>query len=162
MIAMPFSNATAAAAKAEPFRSATALAQLVQQEQCSPTEIVQQHLCRIEALHPHLNAFAVVDGERALDAARGLQQRIARGEAVGPLAGVPVSIKSSIDVAGMRCDAGSRLRQDYVAAADAPLVARLRAAGAIVMGVTNTPGMLMSYDTENVVRGRTLNPWDAQ
>ena len=164
---MPLSNAPAtAASKTDSFRSAAALAQLVRQRQCPPTDIVEQHLRRIEALHPHLNAFAVVDGERALDASRGLEQKLeqgsARGEALGRLAGVPVSIKSSIDVAGLHCDAGSRLRQDYIAAADAPLVTRLHAAGAIVVGVTNTPEFLMSYDTDNLLRGRTLNPWDAQ
>ena len=142
------------------YTPAAEIARLVRTRETSPVGIVEQSLARIVALNPTLNAFAEVDAERALAAARKLERRLADGEEPGPLAGVPVSIKSCIDVAGMRCDAGSRLRYDYVAAADAPLVARLRAAGAIIMGVTNTPEFLMSYDTDNLLRGRTLNPWD--
>ena len=77
-----------------------------------------------------------------------------------PLHGVPISIKSSIDVAGHRCEAGSRLRAGYVASEDAPLVARLRAAGAVILGVTNAPEMLMAWETDNLLYGRTNNPWD--
>jgi Asp-tRNA(Asn)/Glu-tRNA(Gln) amidotransferase A subunit family amidase len=73
---------------------------------------------------------------------------------------VPISIKSSIDVAGMRCEAGTKLRAGYVASTDAPLVARLRGAGAIVLGVTNTPELLMAWETDNLLYGRTNNPWD--
>jgi Asp-tRNA(Asn)/Glu-tRNA(Gln) amidotransferase A subunit family amidase len=79
---------------------------------------------------------------------------------VGPLHGVPISIKSSIDVTGMRCEAGTKLRAGYVASRDAPLVARLRSAGAIVLGVTNTPELLMAWETDNLLYGRTNNPWD--
>jgi Asp-tRNA(Asn)/Glu-tRNA(Gln) amidotransferase A subunit family amidase len=73
---------------------------------------------------------------------------------------VPLSIKSSIDVVGHRCEAGSRLRAGHVAAADAPLVARLRSAGAVILGVTNAPEFLMAWETDNVLYGRTNNPWD--
>ena len=79
---------------------------------------------------------------------------------LGPLHGVPLSIKSAIDVVGHRCEAGSRLRAEYVAAEDAPLVARLRAAGAVILGVTNTPEYLMAWETDNLIYGRTNNPWD--
>src|SRR5260370_7674701 len=82
------------------------------------------------------------------------------GKALGPLHGVPVSIKSSINVAGLRCEAGTRLRAGFVATEDAPLVARLRCAGAIVLGVTNTPELLMAWETDNLLYGRTNNPWD--
>ena len=73
---------------------------------------------------------------------------------------MPVSIKSSIDVAGHRWEAGTRLRAGYIAAEDAPLVARLRAAGAVILGVTNTPELLMAWETDNLLYGRTNNPWD--
>ncbi len=73
---------------------------------------------------------------------------------------VPISIKSCIDVAGMRCEAGSRLRKGNVPSTDATLVARLKAAGAIVLGVTNTPEFLMAWETDNALYGRTNNPWD--
>src|SRR5208282_3219783 len=78
----------------------------------------------------------------------------------GPLHGVPVSIKSSIDVAGHLCEAGTRLRAGHIAADDAPLVARLRSAGAVILGVTNAPELLMAWETDNLLYGRTNNPWD--
>ena len=74
-----------------------------------------------------------------------------RGGKIGPLHGVPITVKSCIDVAGWPCPAGSLLRKDYVHKHDAPLVARLRAAGAIVLGNTNTPEFLMAYETDNAV-----------
>src|ERR1700723_3245520 len=80
--------------------------------------------------------------------------------ALGPLHGVPLSIKSAIDVTGHWCEGGSRLRAGYVAAEDAPLVARLRTAGAVILGVTNTPEYLMAWETDNLIYGRTNNPWD--
>src|SRR2546427_9327242 len=83
-----------------------------------------------------------------------------RDDLLGPLHGVPISIKASIDVAGHRWEAGPRLRAGYVAAQDAPLVARLRAAGAVILGVTNTPELLMAWETDNLLYGRTNNPWD--
>src|SRR5882724_6250500 len=82
------------------------------------------------------------------------------GAETGPLHGVPLSIKACIDVAGHRCEAGSRVRAGYVAAADAPLVARLRAAGAVILGMTNSPELLMAWETDNLLYGRTNNPWD--
>jgi Asp-tRNA(Asn)/Glu-tRNA(Gln) amidotransferase A subunit family amidase len=83
-----------------------------------------------------------------------------RGEASGRLAGIPLSIKSSIEVSGLKHEAGSRLRAGCVAAADAPLVARLRSEGAVILGVTNAPEMLMAWETDNLLYGRTNNPWD--
>ena len=94
--------------------------------------------------------------------AQAAEDAVMRGDmgSLGPLHGVPLSIKSSIDVAGHRCEAGSRLRAGYVAESDAPLVARLRAAGAVILGVTNTPEYLMAWETDNLLYGRTNNPWD--
>src|SRR6202522_1835135 len=82
------------------------------------------------------------------------------GGLLAPLHGVPISIKSSISVAGLRWEAGTRLRQGLVAAQDAPLVARLKNAGAIILGATNTPELLMAWETDNRLYGRTNNPWD--
>jgi Asp-tRNA(Asn)/Glu-tRNA(Gln) amidotransferase A subunit family amidase len=84
------------------------------------------------------------------------------GKTLGPLHGIPISIKSSMAVAGMLCESGTRLRAGFVPVLDAPLVERLRAAGAIVMGVTNTPEFLMAWETDNLLYGRTNNPWDLQ
>ena len=140
--------------------SAIQIAELVRQRSISPVELVKAHLGQIERLNPKLNAFVQVDAERALQSARVAEETIRSGEEIGPLHGVPVSIKSSIEVAGMRCEAGTKLRVGHVAQVDAPLVQRLRAAGAIVLGTTNTPEFLMAWETDNLLYGRTNNPWD--
>jgi Asp-tRNA(Asn)/Glu-tRNA(Gln) amidotransferase A subunit family amidase len=140
--------------------SATEMSRLVREKQISPVALVQAHLDRIEFLNPKLNAFANVNSAKAVDDARQAEAALMHGDTDRQLLGVPVSIKSCIDVQGMKCAAGSRLREDYVAAADAALVARLKAAGAIVIGNTSTPEFLMAYHTENDLQGRTNNPWD--
>lgn len=140
--------------------SAVSMAEQIRRKKLSPVELVEAHLSRIEQLNPKLNAFVQVDGERARHAAQAAESAVTRGEKLDALHGVPISIKSSIDVAGLRCEAGTKLRAGYVAAQDAPLVARLRAAGAIVLGVTNTPELLMAWETDNLLYGRTNNPWD--
>lgn len=132
----------------------------VRAKQVSALEVVDSHLRRIESLNPVLNAFVCIAAEPARERARAIDREAGRGDELPPLCGVPVSIKSSIDVAGLRCEAGSRLRAGNIASHDAPLVQRLKAAGAIVLGVTNTPEMLMAYETDNLLYGRTLNPWD--
>jgi Asp-tRNA(Asn)/Glu-tRNA(Gln) amidotransferase A subunit family amidase len=142
------------------FLSAVSMAEQVRRKKLSPVELVEAHLSRIEQLNPKLNAFVQVDVERARRAAQAAESAVTRGEKLGPLHGVPISIKSSIDVAGLHCEAGTKLRAGYVASQDAPLVARLRAAGAIVLGVTNTPELLMAWETDNLLYGRTNNPWD--
>lgn len=136
------------------------MAELVRQRQISSVELVQAHLARIEQLQPQINAFVQIDGERALDAARQAEAALVSSSEIGPLHGVPISIKSSIDVAGLRCEAGTKLRAGHVAERDAPLVTRLKKAGAIVLGVTNTPELLMAWETDNLLYGRTSNPWD--
>src|ERR1019366_4456755 len=107
--------------------------------------------------------FVDYQPEVVLAQARAAEKALLRTnnkDGLGPLHGVPLSIKSSIDVAGHRCEAGSRLRAGHVAAEDAPLVTRLRQAGAIILGVTNTPELLMAWETDNLLYGRTNNPWD--
>jgi Asp-tRNA(Asn)/Glu-tRNA(Gln) amidotransferase A subunit family amidase len=126
----------------------------------SPVEVVEAHLARIEQVNPKINAFVQVDAEAAMAQARAAEKAVTSGQRLGPLHGVPISIKSSIDVAGMRCEAGTKLRQGHVASSDAPLVQRLRKAGAIVLGVTNAPELLMAWETDNLLYGRTNNPWD--
>ena len=136
------------------------MAEQIRQKKLSPIELVEAHLARIEKLNPKLNAFVQVDAEGARRQARAAEDAVARNERMGPLHGVPVSIKSSIEVKGMRCEAGSKLRAGFVAAQDAPLVSRLRKAGAIILGNTNTPELLMAWETDNLLYGRTNNPWD--
>lgn len=140
--------------------SALEMAGMVRRKEISPVELIEAHLRRIDELNPKLNAFVHVDGERAVDAARVAQAAIDKGTELGALGCVPISIKSSIDVAGFRCEVGSKLRAGYIAKQDAPLVQRLKSAGAIVLGVTNTPELLMAWETDNLLYGRTNNPWD--
>jgi Asp-tRNA(Asn)/Glu-tRNA(Gln) amidotransferase A subunit family amidase len=142
------------------FLSASEMAEQIRLKKISPIELVEAHLDRIEKLNPKLNAFVQVDHECALIYARNAEAALMRKGDLGPLHGVPISIKSSIDVAGMRCEAGTRLRAGHIAQTDAPLVARLRQAGAIILGVTNTPELLMAWETDNLLYGRTNNPWD--
>ncbi len=126
-------------------------------------ELVTHALGRIEALDPQLNAWVVVDGERALEEAAGIDARVASGQDVGPLAGIPIGVKDLEDAAGFTTGFGSLLHaQDPPAAADSPLVARLRAAGCVVLGKTATPEFGFQGDTTSLVHGPTRNPWDPE
>jgi amidase len=140
--------------------SAREIATLVGQRDVSPIEVVESHLARIDALNPSLNAFVHVDREGALARAREAEATVMRGGHMGPLHGVPVSIKSAIAVQGMPWETGSRSRLGVCAERDAPLVRRLREAGAIILGVTNCAEQLMAWETDNLLYGRTNNPWD--
>ena len=144
------------------FLPAVSLAEQIRKKKISPVELVEAHFTQIEKLNPRLNAFVQVDAERARRAAHDAEIAVMHKKTLGPLHGVPVSIKSSLEVAGMCCEAGTRLRAGFVAAQDAPLVARLNNAGAIVLGVTNTPELLMAWETDNLLYGRTNNPWDLE
>lgn len=144
------------------FLSAVEMAAQIRAKKISPVELVDAHYARISDLNPQLNAFVALDEERARRDARRFEAEAAAGKIRGPLHGVPISIKSSLDTAGLRCEAGTRLRAGYVAARDAVLVSRLRAAGAVVLGVTNTPELLMAWETDNLLYGRTNSPWDVE
>ena len=145
-----------------PLLSAQEIAAQIRRKEISPVEVARAHLDRITRLNPTLNAFVDCQPEAVLAHARAAEKAVLRKheEELGLLHGVPISIKSSIDVAGHRCEAGTRLRAGHIAAADAPLVARLRAAGAVILGVTNAPELLMAWETDNLLYGRTNNPWD--
>jgi amidase len=134
--------------------------ELIRTKNISPAEVVAAHLERVAALQPKLNAFVHLDAPGAREQARHAEQQVLRGDELRSLHGVPVTVKSCIDVAGWPCPAGSLLRKSYLASQDAVLVARLKAAGAIVLGNTNTPEFLMAYETDNRVSGKTSNPWD--
>ena len=132
----------------------------IRAKRLSPVEVVESHLRAIASLEPKLNAFVHLDADGARRQARAAQTALSRGERLGLLHGVPLTVKSSIDVAGWPCPAGSLLRKDYVPRADAPVVARLKSAGAILLGNTNTPEFLMAYETNNLLSGKTSNPWN--
>src|SRR6266851_2616308 len=142
--------------------SAREIAAQIRRKEVSPVEVARTHLDRIERLNPKLNAFVDCKPEAVLAQARDAEKAILRKDKdeLGPLHGVPLSIKSAIDVAGHRCEAGTRLRAGHIATEDAPLVARLRAAGAVILGVTNTPELLMAWESDNLLYGCTNNPWD--
>jgi Asp-tRNA(Asn)/Glu-tRNA(Gln) amidotransferase A subunit family amidase len=129
-------------------------------KEVSPVEVITAHLQRTQALQPSLNALVHLDAESALVRARQAEAAMQRGEPLQVLTGIPLTVKSCIDVAGWPCPAGSLLRKDYVPANDATLVARLESAGAILLGNTNTPEFLMAYETNNRLTGKTSNPWD--
>src|SRR4029077_8202111 len=142
------------------YLSAVSMAEQVRQKKISAVELVDAHLARIAQLNPRLNAFIALDEDRARRDARVLDTAAAHGNFRGPLHGVPISIKSSIATAGLRCESGTRLRAGNVPETDAVLVSRCREAGEIILGVTNTPELLMAWETDNVLYGRTNNPWD--
>jgi Asp-tRNA(Asn)/Glu-tRNA(Gln) amidotransferase A subunit family amidase len=125
----------------------------------SIVELAEAHIRQIERLNPQLNAFVDFDAERVRAEARRLQNL---SEPHGPLHGLPVTVKSSIAAAGFRCEIGSLLQKGDVPGEDAVVVARLRAAGALILGTTNCPEFLMAYETANLLHGQTRNPWDLE
>lgn len=133
---------------------------MIRDREVSVAELVDAHCRQIHRVNDRLNAFVSIDEERARRQATLADDAITAGTPLGPLHGVPITIKSSIDVAGLVCEAGTRLRQGYVAAADAPLVSRLKSAGAIVLGNTTVPEFLMAWETDSALYGRTNSPWD--
>src|SRR2546426_5901817 len=136
------------------------MASLVRGGEVSPVELVGAHLAQIERLNPKLNAFVVVMADEARRQAREAEAALRRGDLLGPLHGIPVTVKDSFDVAGPPTLCGSKLRLGHRAGRDATSVARLRAAGAIVIGKTNCPEFLSNYETDNYTTGRSNNPWD--
>src|SRR6266498_1872877 len=139
--------------------SATELAGLVRAREVSPVEVLDACLARLERYNPTLNAVVTLN-EHARDDARELERRLKRGESPGVLCGLPVGIKDVTPVQGLRTTFGSPLYKEYVPAEDALVVQRLRAAGAVILGKTNTPEFAAGGNTWNEVFGRTRNPWD--
>ena len=140
--------------------SAAEMARLVRQRDLSPVDIVDAHLARIEALNPRLNAYIAVDDEGARAAARQAEAAVRREDPLGPLHGVPLSMKSTVEVTGMPWDVGSRSRAGIRGGTDAVVVRRAKAAGAIILGVTNVAEQLMAWESDNALYGRTSSPWD--
>jgi len=126
----------------------------------SVAELAEAHIRQIERLNPQLNALVDFDAERVRMQASLLDE--APHETRGKLHGLPMTVKSSIATAGYKCEIGSLLNKGNVPREDAVVVARLRAAGALILGTTNCPEFLMAYDTANLLYGRTRNPWDLE
>jgi Asp-tRNA(Asn)/Glu-tRNA(Gln) amidotransferase A subunit family amidase len=138
------------------------MAERVRTRKISPVELLQAHLDRIAVFNPQLNAYISLREQEALEEAQRAEKSVMRGDALGPLHGVLISIKSSVAVKGLAFECGSRTRLGQKGTEDAPLVARLKSAGAIVLGATNVPEMLMNYFTDNAIYGRTSSPFDLE
>ena len=134
-----------------------AIAEMIRRREVSPVEVVEAHLERISQLNPALNAIVTLAPD-VLDRAREAEASVMRGAQLGSLHGVPVTIKDTIETAGLRTTSGSVMRRDYVPPTDAQAVARLKTAGAIVLGKTNAAEMAMDYTADNPVFGRTNHP----
>ncbi|MBV9919592.1 MAG: amidase, partial [Pseudonocardia sp.] len=140
--------------------SLLALAAAIRAGDLSPLDAVDDALARIEASAEALNAFCEVRADDARNQAKAAADRMARGEALGPLAGVPIGVKDLEDAAGFRTTYGDpKHASDPPAAHDSVEVARLRAAGAVVVGKTNTPAYGLHAETNNLVFGPSRNPW---
>ena len=137
--------------------SATEQLKLLHERKLSVAELAEAHIQQIERLNPALNALVDFDADRVR--AQAWQMDQAKGPR-GPLHGLPMTIKSSIAVAGYRCEIGSLLNVGSSPREDAEVVRRLRSAGALILGTTNCPEFLMAYETANLLHGRTSNPWD--
>lgn len=141
------------------FSSASAVARAIRRKQVSSEEVTRACLDRIAAVNPALNAVVQMDRDGALRRARELDGLLAKGAPVGPLHGVPMTIKDSLDTAGLISTGGTTGRRQFVPAADATVVRRLKSAGAVLMGKTNTPELTFAYETRNLVYGTTNNPY---
>ncbi len=141
-------------------RSATALAAALRRREIGCHELLDRYLERVARLNPALNAIVTLDAGRARAAAERADRELARGAASGPLHGLPMTVKDTFETAGLRTTAGAPVLADHVPASDASAVARLRAAGALIFGKTNTPTFAADAQTYNPVFGTTNNPWD--
>ena len=142
------------------FAGATELARAIRAREVSAVEVLDAHLAQIARHNPALNAVVTLDAEGARRRAGAADAALARGENWGPLHGVPLTLKDGHSTAGMRTTAGDPALADYVPTADGTVAARLRAAGAIILGKTNVSRLLMDIQSDNDVFGRTNNPWD--
>lgn len=142
------------------YQSAKAIAEAIRSKEVSSYEVVTACISRIEEVNPKINAVVQKTFEQALDYARQADDALRQGNILGPLHGVPMTIKDSLDTAGVITTAGTKGRIAYVPHQDATVVARLRDAGAILLGKTNTPELTLTGITDNYVYGRTSNPYD--
>jgi aspartyl-tRNA(Asn)/glutamyl-tRNA(Gln) amidotransferase subunit A len=143
------------------YQDATALAELIRTRQISPVEVVQAHLDRIEAINPKVNAIVTV-ADDALRAAKAAETAVLQGHELGPLHGVPFTVKDSIDTEGVLTQRGSLIFKGRIPDTDATSVARMKKAGGILLAKTNLPEFSYSFETDNLLSGRSNNPWDLQ
>jgi amidase len=142
------------------FRTALELAAAIPRREFGCRELLEHHLERIERLNPRINAVVTLDVERAREHADAADRMLARHEVVGPLHGLPMTVKDTFEVAGVRTTAGASILSGHVPSRDATAVARLAAGGAVIFGKTNTPLFAGDVQSYNTVFGTTNNPWD--
>src|SRR5262245_50523670 len=142
-----------------PDASAAMLAKRIREKQVSSTEVVDAYLKRIEAVNPKLNAVVQLTADTARAQAHEADAALARGEIKGPLHGVPFTVKDTIETTGVICASGTKGHASFVPPSDATVVARLRAAGAVLLGKTNVPEFGLNTECDNLVYGRTNNPY---
>jgi amidase len=142
------------------YLSASEMARAVREKKISSLELVRAHLERIESVNPKLNAVVQIAAERALAEARQSDAALVRGETRGPLHGVPFTLKDAIETAGVITTGGTAGRRRFVPSEDATVVKRLRGAGGILLGKTNCPEFGWAWESDNLIYGRTNNPFD--
>ena len=142
------------------YASATEAANAIQTRQVSSVELTKLMLDRIQKLNPRINAIVTITADAAMQRAKEADEALAKGEVWGPLHGVPCTIKDTFETAGVRTTAGAPFLKDYVPKQDAVAVARMRAAGMVMLGKTNTPLMAMDWQSYNDLFPTTNNPWD--
>lgn len=140
--------------------SAAALANAIRNKEVSVTEVVSAYLNRMNEVNPKLHAVVQLSEEDALSRAAQADEALSRNDSTGPLHGVPITIKDSFDTVGLISTGGTKGRSDFIPSKDATIVSRLRSAGAILLGKTNTSELTLSYETNNLVYGQTNNPYD--
>ena len=138
---------------------ASRIAELIAKRELSPVEVMQAHLDRIAAVNPEVNAIVTL-ADGAMESAEKAEAAVMSGARIGPLHGVPFTVKDGIDTAGVLTQRGSPIFKGRVPDTDATVVARLKAAGAILIAKTNPPEFSYSIETDNSLTGQTNNPWN--
>lgn len=142
------------------FSSATAMAAAIRRKDVSSLEVTEAHLRHIETSNARLNAIVVVLADTAVQEARKADAAIARGDVLGPFHGVPMTVKDAWELAGVPSTGGTMGRARYIPQRDATVIERMRAAGAIPIGMTNVPELSLAFESDNLIYGRTNNPYD--
>ncbi|UGV41370.1 amidase [Methanococcoides orientis] len=142
------------------YSSAKALAQSIRAKEISSEEVVEAYLQQIEEVNPELNAIVQLQANEAREQARKADAALARGDIKGPLHGVPFTVKDNAEIKGIICTSGTKGRSSFVPAQDATIVTRMKDAGGILLGKTNLPELALALESDNLVYGRTSNPYD--
>ncbi len=142
------------------YQEASTLAEMIRNKEITSLEVVQAHLDRVATINPRINGIVTVMGEQALKDAAAADKAVAAGKKLGPLHGVPFSIKDAIDTAGVPTQRGSKIFEGHIPEKDATVVSRMKNAGAIPLMKTTVPEFSAHWESENLLTGKALNPWN--